>query len=109
MVLRGTTPVLQFKVPFKKDEVELVWVTFSQGTTIPPKEILTITQFDAEFDMEDNLVLISLSQEDTLLFAKAGTPSVSVQMRIRKPDGTALASNILKFSIGMILKNGVIQ
>lgn len=109
MIYRGTTPTLQFQIPFLAEDIDLLWVTFSQGSGTPPKEILTKTQSDAGIEITDNLVNVTLSQEETLLFAKVGTPSVSVQIRLKTTEGSAEASNIIKFPVGIILKEGVIE
>lgn len=109
MVYRGTTPTLSFQIPFDAEELELVWITFSQGQTIPPKEILTKTQEDENVEINDKLIRVTLTQYETLLFNKTGQPSVDVQIRIKKTDGTAEASNIIRFPVGIILKEGVIK
>lgn len=107
---RGTTPSLEFEIPFKAEELQSVWITFSQGNTVPPTEVLTKTLEDQdEVVLEDNLITVYLTQEDTLKFSKVGNPKVQAQIRVLKTDGSADASNIVGFPVGIILKEGVIS
>ena len=105
---RGTTPTIELEIPFKADEISVLWVTFAQGGTVPPTEILTKANGDAGVNIEDGLVTIGFTQEDTLLFAKTGLPKVQLQIRVLLTDGTADASNIVDFPVGLILRDRVI-
>lgn len=106
---RGTTPTIELEIPFKADEMQVIWVTFAQGNTVPPKEVLTKTNEDEGVTVEDGLITIAFTQEDTLLFEKTGLPKVQVQIRILFTDGSADASNIVDFPVGLILRDGVIE
>ena len=105
---RGTTPTISLEIPFNADDIQVLWVTFSQGNTVPPTEIFTKELGDEGVILEDGLVTIEFSQEDTLAFAKTGLPKVQTQMRILFNDGKADASNIVDFPVGIILRDGVI-
>ena len=106
---RGTTPTIEYEIPFDAAEIANIWVTFSQGEFNPPKEILTKVLGGEGVELTDKLVKITFTQADTLLFAKSGTPKVQSQIRILFTDGTADASNIVSFNVGLILKDGVIS
>lgn len=105
---RGTTPTIELEIPFDADDLSVVWVTFAQGSTVPPTEVLTKMNGDEGVTIEDGLITIAFSQEDTLLFAKTGLPKVQVQIRVLLTDGSADASNIVDFPVGLILRDGVI-
>lgn len=118
MMRRGTTPTIQFDIPFESSEISSAWITFSQGNTTPPAEVFTKTLEDEGVEIVDTVfdggvngstIEIVLSQEDTLKFAKTGAPKVQAQIRILFTDGTADASNIVGFPVGLILKEGVIM
>ena len=51
-------------------------------------------------------ITTDLTQQDTLAMSPVG--KVSIQIRARFPDGTAVASNIMERPAKEILKNGVI-
>lgn len=106
---RGTTPTIELEIPFKADEIDVLWVTFAQGGTVPPTEILTKMLGDTGVNVEDELITIRFSQEDTLLFAKTGVPKVQCQVRVLLTDGSADASNIVDFPVGLILRDGIIR
>lgn len=106
---RGTTPTIEYDIPFKAEEIDELWVTFSQGNNNPPTEVLTKTLEDEGVELEDYIVKITFSQADTLKFHKSGLPKVQSQLRILFTDGSADASNIISFNVGLILKDGVIS
>ena len=94
------------------------------STPTHEKEYLTEEEFDTQrwlfvsaflaypervmrrlFDESGNLI-ITLSQEETLLFDTLA--KVDIQIRVRFPDGSALASGIIRTSVEKILKDGEI-
>ena len=98
---RGTTPTNIFKT---KDislvEASVLFVTYQQnGETIFEK-----TLEDCEITEED--VTVHLTQEETL--ALSNTQLVQIQIRVGFPDGSRLASNVVKAPAGKILKDGTI-
>ena len=97
---RGTTPTHTFKSPVDFTTVQVIFLTYKQnGKTIIEKDIDDIEIF------EDKLV-VTLTQADTLAFSTIG--EVEIQCRARFPDGSALASNIVKTPACKILKEGII-
>lgn len=102
---RGTTPTIQINVDIDLREAVALYVTFTQGAeTIFEKDLPEIGVY------EDKLVF-ALSQTDTLMLsgpASFALAPVFFQIRAKMPDGSALASNIMKTTVDRILKNGVI-
>lgn len=99
-VTRGTTPTHIFNTDTDLTDAEVVYVTYKQrGSTIIEKTI-------DELDLKKDKVQLTLTQDETLLFDT--TAAVTIQIRARYPDGTAIASNILMISANSILKEGVI-
>ena len=99
---RGTTPVITFNTDLDLSEVEELFVTFSQnGETIVEKN-------KEEVVIDDSKIIVSLSQKDTLKFSLDSNDIVSVQIRTKFKNETAIASNILKIRVKEILKDGEI-
>ena len=99
-MIRGTTPTLEFKLPFDTDILAEAWVTMAQkGKVVLDKQL-------SECQCEGNVLTVKLSQEETLdLKCNCLT---EIQIRIRTIDGNALASDIMSVSPDRILKDGVI-
>lgn len=102
-MIRGTTPTLKFKIPYKADLIEDGYITFSRKGKI----FKDISFSDERVSIQDKFILITFSQEDTLEFNSRAM--YSVQLRILLKGGKAVASNIIAIGIGSILKNGVIE
>lgn len=99
-MIRGTTPTLEFTIPFDTNQLAEAWITFSQLDVVVLNKTLTECQCDG------NKISIKLTQEDTL---QLNSDSITnIQIRARTIAGDAFASNIINRSIGRILKDGVI-
>ena len=80
---RGTTPTHTFTVPFDTAGILEARVIYSQqGRPVLVKTDLT---------MEKNVITVRLTQEDTFRFSP---DRVDIQLRVKFPDGTVLASDI---------------
>lgn len=100
MISKGCTMGNTFTIPFTKEEIEVLYITYQQmGKTIVEK-----TLDDCSFG--DNFISIVLTQEETLMFENRAR--VSIQIRVRLKDGTVTKSNIIETDIDRVLKDGVI-
>lgn len=99
-MIRGTTPKLEFTLPFDTDSLVEAFVTLTQdGIPIVEKTL-------KECERNGKCLSVRLTQEDTLkLDCKYNT---EIQIRIKTIMGEALASNIFACDTGRILKDGVI-
>ena len=98
-MFRGTTPKNIFDVNLDCTGAELIYITYSQhGKTIVEKTIEDVTVAEGQ-------ITVNLSQEETLRFRAA---PVDIQIRVKFPDGSATASNIINTTVEKILKDGVI-
>ena len=98
---RGTTPKHIFTLPegVKLSDFVAVYVTYSQnGETILEKTEADLTPTDSGFT-------VILSQADTLLFTQG---PVKIQLRAKKPNGEAVASDIISSTAKEVLKDGEI-
>lgn len=98
---RGTTPTLTFGLPFSPELLAVAYITFAQQE----ETVLEKTLQDCE--QGENSLKLTLSQEDTLKLEDGGR-GVSIQLRVRFSDGSAMASDIITTDVGTILKDGVI-
>lgn len=99
-MVRGTTPVLTFSIPFMQETIEALYITFVQaGETVLEKDINSIEFYDGG-------IMVHLTQENTLAFDEA--LPLEIQIRLKTNYGSAYASNIIRTSIDRILKDGTI-
>ncbi len=104
-MIRGTTPRLKLKL--KNCDVSLlknIYVTFKQSRYA--NKTLEKTGNDVIIDKSNNILIINLSQDDTLYFDVA---DVEIQIRATTINGAAVASEIVREPVKRILKRGVIE
>ncbi len=99
-MIRGTTPTLEFTIPFDTSILAEAWVTFAQN-----KEVVFDKKL-SECQCSGNMLTVKLTQEETLML-KCNC-LVEMQIRARTVDGNAVASEIMVESPDRILKDGVI-
>ena len=97
---RGTTPTNIFNTDVSLLGCNVLFITYKQNDmTVVEKSIEDCT-------IEEDKVTVALTQEETLAFND--TIPVNIQIRVGFPDGSRLASNIVRAPAGRILKQGVI-
>jgi hypothetical protein len=109
-MIRGTTPTNTFTVDMDLRAADVIYITYKQGCTVVVER--TKDQLDSITATE---LTLTLTQDETLKFNRAPvntypsyTDFVSIQIRARFSNGLAVASNIIKTTVGEILKDGVI-
>ena len=133
MIIRGTTPYHKFILPLSAQDIEAIYVTYSQNDEV----ILDKTNLVDEFEINDiveqseesseetneeeqgeievlpsSQLTLHLTQEDTLKFHfyPAARKNVAViQIRILKTDGEAIVSMPINERIFGALHDGVIS
>lgn len=97
---RGTTPTLTFTTPYDTDQVQDGYITIRQGT-------LTIEHAlsDSSVTVSDKKMQLALSQPETLSLEDG---NARVQIRATLAGGKKVASDIIVFRVGEILKDGEI-
>ena len=99
-MIRGTTPKLEFTIPFDTGQLAEAYITISQ------KGSIVIDKPRSEIICDGNVMSLHLTQEETL---KLKANSIAeIQIRVRTNSGEALASNIIQVSTERILKDGEI-
>lgn len=99
-MIRGTTPTLQFSLPFNPELLSVLYVTISQ------KDAVVIEKDLAACEIDGQRVTCRLTQKDTLKL-NVKRP-VDIQVRAKTSNGDALASRIFTVSAERILKDGEI-
>lgn len=138
MIIRGTTPYHRFILPLSAEDIETVYITYSQNDEV----ILDKSNIANEFEIEDiveqteelleeineleeqeqeqeevevlssSQITLHLTQEDTLKFHfyPAARKNIAViQIRILKTDGEAIVSMPINERIFGALHDGVIS
>lgn len=100
-ITRGTTPTLEFVLPFDASQLKEIWVSFKQGSYI------VIDKAMNELAVDGKIVTVHLTQHETLVLSQKNT--CAIQVRVLTLDDEALASQIITCAVGDILKDGVIQ
>ena len=101
-MIRGTTPTLEFALPFEVDLIAEAYVTISQNQSV------VIDKSLSELTCAGKTLTVKLSQEDTLKLQQSEFKPAEVQICVRMKSGDALASDIMRLHVGRILKEGVI-
>ena len=99
-MVRGTTPTLEFTLPFSTELLAEAYVTLSQNKNVVVDKPL------GEMERNGNRLSVKLTQAETLLFDCAY--KTEIQVRARTQEGEALASDIITVSTDRVLKDGVI-
>lgn len=89
-MIRGTTPTLEFALPFEVDLIAEAYVTISQNQSV------VIDKSLSELTCAGKTLTVKLSQEDTLKLHQSEFKTAEVQIRVRMKSGDALASDVAK-------------
>lgn len=96
-MIRGSTPTFEFLLPAYAESFSEIDLAFMQ------KE-LVLLNFPKEFlSLKDNTASITLTEQETLCFEE-NIPA-EIQIRLKKPDGTVLMSEIRRFHVGRSYKS----
>lgn len=96
---RGTTPTLEFSIPYTASEIKNGYITFAQHHR-PVFEI----GMDG-MQIQDKKITVTLSQQQTLLLCPDDT---MIQIRLLLDGDQAVASQLMELHVQDVLKDGVI-
>lgn len=99
-MIRGTTPTLEFTLPFSTELLAEAYVTLSQNKKVVVDKSLE------ECEVSGNKLSVKLKQADTLLLDS--DHKTEIQVRAKLNSGDAVASRIVTVSTERILKDGEI-
>ena len=99
-MIRGTTPKLEFVLPFKADSLIDGYVVLAQ------RDVVLVEKKISECQRNDHILCVTLSQEDTLKLDDRHR--TEIQIRAKTLEGEVIASDVHSVETGRILKDGVI-
>ena len=100
-MIKGTTPTLEFELPFEISLVKNAYVTLSQ------KGVVVINKKYGECSCTGNILSVKLTQEDTIRLTD--NDIVEIQLRVLTTSDDALASEIWTTTAERILYEGIIS
>lgn len=100
-MIKGTTPTLEFELPFEVALVKNAYVTLSQ------KGVIVINKQIKDCECQSNILSVKLTQEDTIRLN--ATDIVEIQIRVLTANDDALASEIWTTYAERILYEGIIS
>lgn len=98
-IQQGATPTHKFKIPYPSDFVDSVIVTYAQNDEI------VLNKEGDEVTVEDNAILVELTQEETLKFYESR--DVHIQVKVKARNGKVIPSNIIYASVAEVLNREV--
>jgi len=101
-MIRGTTPILHFTLPFEVSELSEYWITISQRY-----ENIKIDKTSTDCTASGSEITLTLTQEDTLKLMPDKPAYIQIRA-LTAEDDYAIASTIVRCSVSDILKEGVI-
>ena len=106
-MIRGTTPTLQFKLPFMASLIKSAQILISYVDNL--KEIVIEKTLD-ECELGETTISTELTQEETLAFPSPVTAEVQLRVIIdRDGKDVALATEPYKVKVKKLLKDGVLE
>lgn len=99
-MFRGTTPILQFNLPFSVSNISKLYITGKQY------DVVVLEKDLSDCILNDTSVSLKLTQEETLKLQP--NRRITMQIRVKTHDGTALASQKFECDVKDILREGVI-
>ena len=106
-MIRGTTPTLEFKLPFLASSIKSAQILISYVDNY--KEVVIEKTLD-ECALGEMSISTELTQEETLAFPAPVTAEVQLRVVVTQ-DGkdTTLATDIYKVKVKKLLKDGVLE
>ena len=89
-MIRGTTPIHIFELPFAASEIEKCSVTYKQGRDIKLKKTTE------ECILEEARIIVNLTQEDTLKFNSCTYVEIQLKVKIKGSDDVMATDPIKK-------------
>lgn len=106
-MIRGTTPTLQFNLPFQASMIKAAQILISYIDNY--KEVMIEKRLE-DCELGETSISTELTQDETLAFPAPTT--AEVQLRVIVSQGgkdTALATKIFKVNVKKLLKDGVLE
>lgn len=105
-MIQGTTPILQFNLPFSSSVIKEAEITL-QYTDAMKNVLIVKTLKNGECELGESSISARLTQDETLNLPAPAT--VKIQLRILTNDDVALATKYHKKFVEELLKKDVIE
>ncbi len=106
-MIRGTTPTLQFNLPFLASLIKSAQILISYVDNL--KEVVIEKKLE-DCELGEKTISTNLTQEETLAFP---APTIAeVQLRVVINEGEkdiAMATDVYKVKVKKLLKDGVLE
>lgn len=89
-MFRATTPTHTFTLPIDTSRLSKILITYAQN------ENIVLEKTEADCTLDGSNVILTLTQEETLLFTTEEDARVLIQIRVLTTDGKVHASEIEK-------------
>lgn len=99
-MIRGTTPVHKFELPFDTADISTVRVIYAQGNSV------LLEKSTEECRLDKQSIRVRLTQEETMLFDHRY--KAQIQVRVLTKTGSALTSDVITVDVGKLLKDEVL-
>lgn len=96
---RGTTPTLEFSIPYAASDIKNGYVTFAQHH----RPVFEVGRDGME--IQDGKITVTLTQQQTLQLVP---DDLMVQIRLLLEGDQAVASQLMELHVQDVLKDGVI-
>lgn len=100
MIGKGCTCINTFSIPFKKDELKEIVITYRQSGEIVFEKKLCDCSFS------DNVAIVHLQQEDTLKFDSSKV--IKIQLKVKLGNDSVVKSKIIETVTDEVLNEEVI-
>ena len=99
-MIRGTTPVHIFQLPFDTECIKSIKILYAQNGRV------VLEKNTQQVQLSGQTATVNLSQEDTLAFCSED--AAEIQLRILTVEGQALASGVIPCGVGRLLEDEVL-
>ena len=106
-MIRGTTPTLQFNLPFLASLIKAAQILISY---VDDYKKIVIEKTLEDCALGETSISTELTQEETLAFPAPITAEVQLRVVVTKDDkDITLATDIYKVKVKKLLKDGVLE
>lgn len=107
VIRRGTTPTHTFTLPVSGEIINNIYITYAQyGVTVVELTGDDVKIISNNTDANKCSASVTLTQEQTLLFAAGNT--AEIQIRFTTTSNMAFASQKIQIDVDPIIRDGVI-
>ena len=100
-MIRGSTPTHRFTPSIDLSLIKDIELVYAQN------DVVLITKHLEDFEVEDNTLILKLSQEETLKFSHKA--AVQIQARTLMLDGSVLSTHVTTTTVQKCLSSEVLR